>query len=140
MKKMFKCFAFGLVLITCVFLVQNVSALANEIEEVEEDREIKESLFIYSYKTTLNVSDDKATVSYQMQVKQGSTCYVSLELQYYENGEWKRLTSWSDSSSNVNLFRSKSCNIYKNKTYRVKATYRALFNGVYADTRSEIIY
>ncbi len=51
--------------------------------------------------------------------------YIFLDLQYYSNGTWVTIGSWSDSFASYRGFLSGSCYVSPGFTYRVHGTYYA---------------
>lgn len=109
----------GGIIISVGLMVSTLVVNASEEKMVARVEPVYEQIGTTS--VILNVENRKATCCTKVSRKSGSSISVSMCLQKYKNGNWRRVKTWTGSSSLTNYVFTKSCEIQKGK-YRVVST------------------
>ena len=121
----------GLILSTGLLVATPVSYATETQVNGEEDIELA-YLNIGALSVTLNISNGKAVCCTKVHKQKGSTINVSMYLQKYTDGSWRKVKGWTGSSSATNYELRKSYDIQKGK-YRVLSTIKI---GSESDTKT----
>ena len=105
--------------------------------DVDRQATIRASDYISAFGADINASSNSITINASMRALRANGVSMSITLQILDNGVWKSVTSWTESSSSSYTAASK---IYNNpisgRQYRGVVQFNAIIDGSTAETRS----